>query len=408
MKLVKPEEWQGWGLYVSVSSTAVAFVGVYFGALVPLVEALTFKKALIWSILCLLGSFFLYLRLRHISGLENDLVLKKAVKNLSLFGVLWAMFPFFACSFVTVTENSSKDCICREISPEVALEFRKHGDLLEIKNHEAIGQIIEKIEERQPLEIRYRHPDEMERLMRTLESRKHSSDVAKLLAHIREQEQSITIGLFRLIATFTNSPLPASAESDSFRQRIRFQMGEESDLVVLGGEDALQAVYADLEGGEDHLIEVKRVLSEAVRNYLVVSIMDLYRFIRGVRNEDAADIDPDFVKFLLDIPHIDENILRVAYPGSRDDLIGAECGSIKGIGGKLVSSKFWVQKDDLVRPKLAERMSKGYWKLEPPSEYFDEVWWLEHAIWQMLSRLPLKTKDILPLKLDDYYICGAP
>ncbi len=384
-------------------------MGIYFGALLPLVQLLSLKKALIWFVICFITFSLLYIKIKHLSLVDHSLNTKQAISKLILFGLIWSLFPFIACSAISFTGDSSKNCLCEEIPPVVEVKFRKHGNILQITNNEAIREIIQRTKKHKPIEVTYTHPGEMERLFTNLEARKETREVSELLADLKKQESEITIGLYRLISMYTKSPLPASTESMDFKNRIRYRLNNSQDIIILHGREALEALYSDIEREENYLPEVEALLESAVSKYLVTSLMDYYGFIRRVRNEDAENIDPDFIDFLLDIPDFKKIIKQVVYPNkSETNLIAVECGSNNGLMGSPASSRFFVSKKDIIRPELIKTMSVNYWTLTPPSKYFSESWWLEHAIWQMLGRLPGHAKENLPLRLDSYYICGVP
>lgn len=411
LRFFSSDKWSGWQVYITLTSTGLACLGVYFGALVPFVEWLDAKRALAWVVsfslafLILLGLVIYSGRSRASSGSIFSFAPK-----IVLFGFLWSSFPYLLCSSSVFFPSLGKTASCQVVPLSVEIAIRKHGNSLKLVSLEPFEEILERTRAGRPLEPVLRHPDDINRVLVAMQEDKVNKEVSDFLKSWVRRENEIKTTIVRFVAAFSASPLAPSDYSERYVQRVRFQLSDSDQRgVLLEGDEALGYLRALVETGTNYQPIADDAIKEALELYLVAALTKQYYDLRYIPNHYVSSIDTSLTEFILSIPpgH-KETIKSLLKSPNATEFIEFECGSSRLPDGTTPDSRFIVNVDDVDSPEAIHKMKNGPWPIGSPSEFFSEEWWLKHAIWQMLARESRHYLDSLPMRLSDYSVCGPP
>jgi len=403
-------QWNSWQLYLTITSSAIATLGILFGAFVPMVKWLSLEKSFYWlGIAFILFTIFYLVVKRDIREKKSVAETKGYQIKLITFSVVWILFPYILCTSSYILGDKNKNCFCKKFPIEVIINLRKSNDLLVISNDKAINELIRRTEDKRQTLPKFRHTAEIERILKSLKSDELQEEVKDFVNSWENREKEIKLTLMRLIAEYSNSALAPSELSREFYERLSFQIkNSPSGMVVLGGEDALTALQALMEKEVDYKPMVDELIDETANKFLQLSLLKLYSSLKYIPKHYADGIDSDFMNFIRDIPGHDEIVKKIGFKDKLDEeYVRFETGNPSSKFRTNSYSRFIVPESELTGEVL-QRMSRPPWPIGKPNDFFSEEWWMKNATWQMLGRESGKWLDNLAIRIQDFDALGPP
>src|ERR1043166_8483264 len=248
-RILGSDGWKGWQLYLTITSSLLAGLGIVFGTLEPLLSWLTLSRALIWAVVSVstvaVGCFLVHAENRKTPRVESKAYISKFV----VLGVFWALFPYLLCTGSRVMGESERTCFCDKLPPTVEIELGKYGTELRVADKVALSEILKKTKAEKPVTPVFKHPRDVDVLLSALSSKDSSERDRDFASSWRQEERMIAATLLRLIAGFSGSPLPASELSKEYQERMKFQLRAEGGFTVISGDQVLEWLQAMVQSG---------------------------------------------------------------------------------------------------------------------------------------------------------------
>jgi hypothetical protein len=409
-KILEEKTLTSWHLYITITSSTLAVLGIINDALEPMIKWLDGDKALIWLLVCFPVSVALFFVIRtqiRRSGLQ--ILSIQYIPKFVSFGLFWTIFPYMVCTGTVVFGDPTKDCLCNNIQSNITITFKKHEDIARVADGSPLELLLKRTKNIKPAHPEFKHPEEIQRILDAMSREQLSEETKSFVKEWGHKEKEIKTSLIRLLAEFSSSPLVESELSREFYQRMKFQLSRREGSVVLGGAEALEALQAIMESEVTYEPMVDDHIIEATKKFLSLTITKLYGHLKYVPKHYAVGIDPDFLRFIEKIPSDHQKtVLKVGYPGNALAVITFECGNPPK-GARVESySRFYVPEGEIRNSAILRQMRQGPWPIGSPSKLFSEDWWLQHAAWQMLGRESGRFLDNLALRINDFDQCGPP
>ena len=410
-QIFDPSKWTDWKSYIAFTSSILAAMGVFFGALVPLLDWLDPKKAAIWFLLFGLIFLALFVAVRQKARrLAPPVPTKIFGVKMAAFGVIWAAFPYIVCSSTTFFPATQRTCICAAVPPEVSIQIRKNGPLFEVANLDALTVLLNRTTDLKEAVPVIEHPDEVRRIIAAMRSDTVTPETQEFIKSWGREVDEINTALLRLMADYSSSPLAPSEYSRQFYRRLRYEIaGSESGMVILHGDEAQAALKAMIESGVTYEPLANDAIVEAARKYLSLRVTKLYGHLNNIPQHYASRVDESFLDFVRQIPQQHYKLVKlIGFPKLSGDFIEFECGNPAGPRRTSSYSRFIVPTSEIDSQDATLRMKTGPWPIGEPAQFFSESWWLSNAIWQMLARESKQHLDNLALRISDFNACGPP
>lgn len=407
---MQPSKWIHWQSYVAITSTILAGLGIYFGALIPLIDWLNAVRALAWFIsfsIVFSGAFFLVYH--EAKKCTPQVPTSLYASKILVFGLLWATFPYQLCSSSLFFKTIQKDCFCSIIPPDVQITLRKDNLLIQATDDDGIRDLLKRTKDKKPAYPIFKHPDDIQRVIDAMKKDAIEIKTKDFIKAWDTQLGEVQTTVMRLLADFSSSPLAPSEFSENFYKRLGFQIKRNGGAVLLTGDDALDAIEALMESGVSYEPLADDAIVKSIRKYISLKLTKLYGNLKYIPEHYTTGIDRDFIAYIKSIPFEHYEIVKlVAYPDATEDFRDFECGSPANGLRKSSYSRFTVPISAIQSPEVMDRMTHGPWPIGAPREFFSEGWWLEHAIWQMVARASGPYLDNLPLRIGEFNACGPP
>jgi len=401
--------WGGWQIYVTATSSLMATLGVVFGVLDPLTKWFDGSKAVLWTAVCLVGIGIVFVAVHRRMKQSGRVQFKSYAVKFTAVALVWAVFPYALCTVAKLSGNITVECTCRKVPPNVSIEIQKYGSIVRVTDSGSLEEVLRRTKAIAPVTPTFRHPVEIETILRAMRAASASSYAREFVAHWDQEEKMVATTLLRLIAAFSSSPLAASELSKAYQERMLFQVRGSQQFAVLTGDQALDYLNALRESSITYQPSVDEEVVKASERYLQVAMLNHYASLQNVPAQYTSGVDPDFLTFLHNLPSSDhERVRSVAYPEFKGELSEFECGSPARGAREASHSRFVVPPSEVTVPSVLEQLHTGPWPLGPPSTYFSDGWWLDHAIWQMLARESGGWRDNLAMRVAEYDQCGPP
>lgn len=326
---------------------------------------------------------------------------------IAITAILVAALGIFLCSSSLEFEDIGKDCLCRNIGPDVRISLRRSDSLVGAANETGIRKLLDRTKDKMAASPLFTHPDDIERVLDAMKLDTVDEDTVNFLRSWDHQVEEIKTSVMRLLASLSSSPLAPSQYSERFYERMRSQMAEQVGTAVLSSDETLQALQALIESDVNYEPLADDAVIRAVKKYLSLSTTKLYGSLKAVPERYTSGMDSAFREYLKTIPDDhNELVKRVAYADVSDEFLEFECGNAEKSPRQRSYSRFIAPVSEVNNPDVIYRMKNSSFPIGPPQDSFSEQWWVEHAVWQMLARESSQSLDNLAVRIGEFNSCG--
>ncbi len=316
LHLFAPTKWMNWQSYIAITSTILAGLGIYFGALLPFIDWLNEERALGWFVLfvSLFGISFIFVH-REAKRQASIIPTRLYASKIVVFGFLWSSFPYLLCSSSLLFKGIDKDCLCAAIPPVVEIALRKDGAIIQVADEEGILEILERTKNGNTVVPEFRHPAEIQGVLDSMRKNAVEENTIKFMKSWDAQMLEVKTSVLRLLADFSSSPLAPSEFSEKFYERLGFQIAKKGGMVILSGDEAFEAIEAMIESDVSYEPVANEAIIGAVKKYLSLRITKLYGDLKFIPKQYTDGIDKSFIEYIKQIPFRHYDFVKlVAYP----------------------------------------------------------------------------------------------